>query len=138
MASNIFWGHVGSIVSALLAGVAGYVLYPDIKYCFLVIGVSALMAVGGVQFLPEGDPLMGRGLQTHPTDNAGTGALDGEVFNNADDSMKNDSNVKYVNMDEHRPAYHTQESEDKMVSSYWSVFGDRRTVVLCATGFFFQ
>ena len=63
MASNIFWGHVGSVVSAVLAGLVGYLMYPDIKYCFLVIGFSALMAVGGVRFLPEGDPLMGRGLR---------------------------------------------------------------------------
>jgi len=138
MASNIFWGHVGSVASAVLAGLAGYMLYPDIKYCFLVIGFSALMAVGGVQLLPEGDPLLGRGLQTHTTENrAGNGTLDGEV---AGDEMNNEnSKTEYVNMEQQSaPALHTQESEEKMVSSYWSVFGDRKTVVLCLTGFFFH
>lgn len=138
MASNIFWGHVGSIASAVLAGLAGYFLYPDIKYCFLVIGFSALMAVGGVQLLPEGDPLMGRGLNTHTTNNHDAGDDDD------DDDMKNeDSEANYVNMEEQQSAaakipYHSQESEDEMVSSYWSVFADRKTVVLCLTGFFFQ
>jgi len=32
MASNILWGHVGSIASAILAGLVGYFTYPDIKY----------------------------------------------------------------------------------------------------------
>ena len=132
MASNILWGHVGSIASAVLAGLTGYLLYPNIKYCFLVIGFSALMAVGGVRFLPEGDPLMGRGLQTH----------DNNDVSHSVDGMKNeDATTNYINMDQQqqaKPVYHSQESEDKMVSSYWSVFADRKTVVLCLTGFFFQ
>ena len=52
MASNILWGHVGSVVAAILAGVAAYFLYPNIKYCFLVIGASALMSVLFVGSLP--------------------------------------------------------------------------------------
>ncbi|KAL7541853.1 hypothetical protein ACHAXR_011282 [Thalassiosira sp. AJA248-18] len=135
MASNIFWGHVGSIASAFLAGLAGYCLYPDIKYCFLVIGFSALMAVGGVQLLPEGDPLLGRGLQTH-------GTLDNDVANARDDGIKNEDSFKtdYVNMEQKQssPKFHSQESEENMASSYWSVFSDRKTVVLCLTGFFFH
>ena len=123
MASNIFWGHVGSIASAVLAGAAGYFLYPDIKYCFLVIGFSALAAVGGVQLLPEGDPVLGRGLRTSRKEEhaAGTGAIDEDV---ADVSKNEELSTDYVEMEE--------------VSSYWSVFADRKTVVLSLTGFFFQ
>mmetsp|Transcript_2804 Transcript_2804/g.5984 ORF Transcript_2804/g.5984 Transcript_2804/m.5984 type:complete len:484 (-) Transcript_2804:346-1797(-) len=140
MASNIFWGHVGATASALLAGLAGYVMYPDIKYCFLVIGFSALMAVGGVQLLPEGDPLMGRGLQsTHHSDAAaGNGTLDGEVGASAvaGDMKNGDSKTVYFNMEQQSAPL--DEGEENMVSSYWSVFADRKTVVLCATGFFFH
>jgi MFS family permease len=140
MASNILWGHVGSIASAVLAGVVGYVMYPDIKYCFLVIGFSAIMAVVGVQFLPEGDPLMGRGLQTRHN------AADSNAIGRSDDddaaleppftgnNMRNeDSSAEYVNMKQHYVDH-----EEQTVSSYWSVFSDRKTVVLCLTGFFFQ
>jgi MFS family permease len=51
MASNIFWGHVGSVVAAILAGLVSYLLYPQIKACFLVIGASALFACFFVQYL---------------------------------------------------------------------------------------
>lgn len=131
MASNIFWGHVGSVASALLAGVAGYLLYPDIKYCFLVIGFSALMAVGGVQFLPEGNPLLGRGLQVRETDFAGKDTPDGEIAKQSGDQSE------YFNKEQqHKPKF--DEDEEKKASSYWEVFGDRKTLVLCLTGFFFQ
>lgn len=63
MASNILWGHIGSVVAAVITGVAAYVFYPNIKYCFLVIGFSALTAVLFVGSLPQGDPLMGRGFK---------------------------------------------------------------------------
>lgn len=111
MASNILWGHIGSVVSAVLAGVAGYFLYPDIKYCFLVIGFSALLAVFGVRFLPEGDALMGRGLKTPRNTTVET-------------------NPDYVSMEIQRSA--------SVVSSYGDVFLDRKTIVVCLTGFFFQ
>lgn len=123
MAKNILWGHLGSICSALLAGLTGYYLYPDIKYCFLVIGFSALCAVGGVQLLEEGDALMGRGLQTQAA-----GTLDTSVV-----SEDIDSNTGYVNADQSIAV-----EAEKNVASYWSVFGDRKTIVLCFTGFFFH
>mmetsp|Transcript_21515 Transcript_21515/g.50593 ORF Transcript_21515/g.50593 Transcript_21515/m.50593 type:complete len:462 (-) Transcript_21515:28-1413(-) len=123
MAGNILWGHLGSIASALLAGLTGYYLYPDIKYCFLVIGFSALCAVGGVQLLEEGDALMGRGLQTQAA-----GTLDTSVV--AEDI---DSNTGYLNADQSIAV-----EAEKNVASYWSVFGDRKTIVLCFTGFFFH
>lgn len=61
MASNLLFGHVGSVFAAILAGLFAYAFYPDIKYCFLVVGASALMACFFVQFLPVGDQMMGRG-----------------------------------------------------------------------------
>ncbi len=141
MASNILWGHVGSIASAVLAGSVAYVMYPDIKYCFLVIGFSAMMAVGGVQLLPEGDPLVGRGLSSRRNDaaeyNAGGGldrddVLEPSVTGNG---MRNDDSPSdYIDMKQH----YTSDEEQIIASSYWSVFSDRKTVVLCLTGFFFQ
>ncbi|KAL7440038.1 hypothetical protein ACHAXH_008860 [Discostella pseudostelligera] len=143
MASNIFWGHVGCILSAVLAGAVSYVLYPNIQYCFLVIGFSALLAVGSVQLLPEGDALLGRGLQsTHhsqSTNSSGAGTLDEDVAR--DTNVKNDeSTADYVDMkhQQHQSAALELNDEEKMVSSYWSVFADRKTVVLCLTGFFFH
>lgn len=55
MASNILWGHVGSVVAAVLAGFVAYISYPDIKYCFLIVGAAALLAVFFVQHLPQGE-----------------------------------------------------------------------------------
>lgn len=143
MASNILWGHVGSVASAVLAGIAGYVLYPDIKYCFLVIGFSALMAVFGVSFLPEGDPLLGRGLNHHTPDTnvAGSGTLDGHVAlappatgDGDGTSMKNE----YINMEHQQSAPNEEDEQELEVATYWSVFADKRTMVLCLTGFFFH
>jgi len=121
MAKNILWGHVGSVSSAVMAGLVGYYLYPDIQYCFLVIGFSALCAVGGVQLLEQGDPLMGRGLQTQPV-----GTIDASIVEGGD--QENRANSSYVNADE--PTLQAEED----VASYRSVFGDKKTVVLCFTG----
>lgn len=129
MASNILWGHIGSIASAVLAGLAGFLLYPNIKYCFLVIGFSALMAVGGIALLPEGDPLLGRGLQRSQSKKVGdthAGELRGH-----DENEEPKSN--YFSMEHSSSPFAEVE-----VSSYRSVFFDNRTVVLCLTGFFFQ
>lgn len=125
MAKNILWGHVGSVSSAVMAGLVGYYLYPDIQYCFLVIGFSALCAVGGVQLLEQGDPLMGRGLQTQPV-----GTIDASIVEGGD--QENRANSGYVNADE--PTLQAEED----VASYRSVFGDKKTLVLCFTGFFFH
>lgn len=38
MASNVLWGHIGSAISAILAGAVSYIFYPNIKSCFFVIG----------------------------------------------------------------------------------------------------
>lgn len=122
MASNILWGHVGSVVAAVLAGTAAFLLYPNIKYCFLVIGASALLAVLFVQYLPEGDPLMGRGFK-------GKVAMDEHGHIENLDSTVGDSNLQ---------ATTSFEPPTPKAASYWEVFADRKTLVLCLTGFFFQ
>ena len=75
MASNIFWGHVGSVAAAVLAGFVAVVCYPDIQFCFLVIGASALLAILFIQYLPQGDPLLGRGFSTNTKSDTPTGCF---------------------------------------------------------------
>ena len=121
MASNILWGHIGSVVAAILAGLVSYVLYPQIKYCFIVIGMSALVAIIFVKYLPQGDPLMGRGFE-------GKVAMDeqGHLENvRSQDSRSPDENVLRL-------------EEAPKAASYLDVFTDFKTCVVCATGFFFQ
>jgi MFS family permease len=135
MASNIFWGHVGSIASAVLAGLTAWITYPNIRYCFLVIGLSALLAVVGVKLLPEGDVLMGRGLK---------GTSDTVAVHSGGDAKE------YVNMEVKGSASRSSTqgnisspncsvtAEENAISSYWEIFSDRKTVILCFTGFFFH
>lgn len=54
MASNALWGHIGSVVSAVIAGAVAYFMYPNIQLCFLVIGLSALVAIIFIRFVPQG------------------------------------------------------------------------------------
>lgn len=121
MASNILWGHVGQVVAAVIAGSVSYIFYPNIKYCFLVIGASALLACFFVQYLPEGDPLMGRGF-------AGKIAMDEQ------------GRLERIESDETTVAAknHVDDDEPPTASSYWEVFSDIKSVILCFTGFFFQ
>lgn len=134
MASNILWGHIGSVVAAILAGTTSYVLYPNIKYCFLVIGAAALLAVVFVYNLPEGDPLMGRGFK-------GKTALDehGQVqriesFANDDESS--DAGVPVEPVIEPTRSQHLASAPKAW--SYWEVLAEPKTLILCLTGFFFQ
>ena len=130
MASNILWGHVGSVVAAILAGFVAYELYPNIKFCFIVISLSALLAVFFVQFLPEGDPLMGRGFQ-------GKVALDedGHI-----EELTTDRNENNGNNGDMENSATTKKDDDNypVAAGYMEVFADRRSFVLCITGFFFQ
>ena len=109
MTNNILWGHIGSVASAVFAGALAYGLYPNIKYCFLVIGFSAIVAILFLKFLPEGDPLMGRGFH-------------GKTVTQEDGSI----------IASHDNTDHPQ------AASYLEVFLDRKIFVLCLTGFFFQ
>lgn len=117
MAVNILWGHLGSVVAAILAGIVSFVLYPDIKYCFLVIGGSALLALVFVRFLPVGDPLMGRGFP-------------GQTCLDEDGHLEqlDDDNLIRPDKDERVPK----------ASAYLEVFGDTRCLILSCTGFFFH
>eukprot|EP00545_Synedropsis_sp_CCMP1620_P002815 CAMPEP_0119027900 /NCGR_PEP_ID=MMETSP1176-20130426/37940_1 /TAXON_ID=265551 /ORGANISM="Synedropsis recta cf, Strain CCMP1620" /LENGTH=481 /DNA_ID=CAMNT_0006983919 /DNA_START=116 /DNA_END=1558 /DNA_ORIENTATION=+ len=145
MASNILWGHIGSVVAAVLAGGTAYGLYPNIKYCFLVIGAAALLAVIFVKFLPEGDPLMGRGFR-------GKTALDADghlqrIDEDDDDYGEDDD---YDDRDDRQQQHHQQQVSDvkptrsehmrsaPKAASYWEVFFEPNTLCLCLTGFFFH
>jgi MFS family permease len=120
MASNILWGHVGSVLAAIAAGLVAYLMYPDIKFCFLVIGASALLAVIFVQYLPEGDPLMGRGFL-------------GKV------AMDENGQIEQLESDESTVAVDNQtKRQPPQASAYLDVFLDVKTCILCLTGFFFQ
>jgi hypothetical protein len=116
-------GHIGSVVAAILAGSVAFLSYTDIKYCFLVISFAALLAIFFVQYLPQGDPLMGRGFM-------------GKV------AMDEHGHIERLESDESTVAVdnHARE-EDKgppEASSYMEVFSDIPTGILCLTGFFFQ
>ena len=118
MAKNIFWGLVGYAIAATLVGASAYVLYPNIKYCFLVMGFSALMASLLTSFLPEGHPKLGSGF--HIEDEQEKKALDEES------SHSSDENTTLVSRNKFKAA------------SYWSVMTEPRTLTFCLTGFFFQ
>lgn len=115
MASNILWGHIGSVVSAFIAGGVAYAVYPDIKYCFLVIGASALVAIIFVQYLPQGNPAMGRGFR----------------------GLCDDSDTKSVDPSKNSGGIHPAPIQEE-AASYWTVFSNRETCILSLTGFFFQ
>ena len=120
MASNILWGHVGSVVAAILAGMVAYGLYPNTKYCFLVIGSAALFALAFIPHLPQGDPLMGRGFQ-------------GKV------AMDEQGHLERLESDETTVAVNNAgKQEPPKAANYLETFVNKRTSLLCLTGFFFH
>ena len=127
MASNILWGHVGSVAAAVLAGYVSFVLYPNIKYCFVVIGASAVLAIFLVQFLPQGDPLMGRGF-------VGKVAMDEEGRVEQLELEQNDQEQgeSAALIEQDKP------SDAPEAVPYLEVLADTKTMILCCTGFFFQ
>jgi MFS family permease len=125
MASNIMWGHIGSIMAAGIAGLVAYLMYPDIKMCFLVISAAALAAVFFVQYLPQGDPQMGRGFH-------GKVALDefGRVETlDEDEEFHDKTDLEHSN---------SLISVPPIAATYWKVISNRRSLILCLTGFFFH
>ena len=138
MASNILWGHVGSIVSAVLAGLTAWITYPNIRYCFLVIGFSALLAVVGVKLLPEGDVLMGRGLKGNSKKGAVHSGDDGDDYTNMEVQGTTSWSSTQGNIASPKCTSNSVAAEENAISSYWEIFSDRKTVVLCFTGFFFH
>uniref|UniRef100_A0A7S1B7K2 Major facilitator superfamily (MFS) profile domain-containing protein n=1 Tax=Corethron hystrix TaxID=216773 RepID=A0A7S1B7K2_9STRA len=109
MATNILFGHIGSVVAAVLAGSIAYYRYPDIKSCFYVIAASAFLAVIFVRFLPRGNDAMGRGFRKSADQQQST-SLDGSETSNT----------------------------QNVASNYYTVLADRKTLVICLTGFFFH
>lgn len=138
MASNILWGHVGSIVSAILAGLTAWLTYPNIRYCFLVIGFSALLAVAGVKLLPEGDVLMGRGLKGNSHKVAIHSGDDAKDYASMDVQEASSWSSTQGNIASPKCSSNSVAVEEGAISSYWDIFSDRKTVVLCLTGFFFH
>ena len=130
MASNIYWGHVGSVAAAVLAGIVAVVSFPHVEYSFLVIGGSALVAIIFVPYLPQGNPLWGRGLDTSsPTDS------DTEAGN----SHSEDSGDYEIPMETTPLAPSNSTRDDTpQVASYWQVLTEYKTLILCVTGFFYQ
>jgi len=115
LASIILWGHIGAVLSAIMAGAIAYTFFPKIKLCFIIIGLSALVACFFVQFLPQGDPLMGRGFR-------------GKV------AVDEDGHVEHLTTDEDK----NTDEEAPQAATYMEVFADAKSIILCFTGFFFQ
>ena len=113
MANNTVWGHIGSAISAILAGGLAFIFYPKINIFFYVIGLSALCAIICVKFIPEGDQLMGRGFHS---------------------SKQNESEESKM----FEGKFTGTQSEMPKAASYLSVMLEPKTLILCITGFFFQ
>lgn len=141
MASNIFWGHIGSVASAVSAGIVAYASFPDIKFCFLVIGASALIAIIFIQYLPQGDPLMGRGFQGHRITERDIdfqqlhSVASGDTTLASETTKLNECDSSDGSVD---PDTCDKSQGMQTASSYWEVFTDHKTCILCCTGFFFQ
>lgn len=119
MASNLLWGHVGTVAAAILAGLVAYFLYPRTKYCFLVIGAAALTALFFIPYLPQGDQLMGRGFQ-------GKFAID------------EDGHLEQLDSDESTVAVDNRDKHPPVATNYLKIFLNKKTSLLCFIGFFFH
>jgi MFS family permease len=139
MASNILWGHIGSVIAAVLAGGTAYILYPNIKYCFLVIGFSALVAVLFIGYLPQGDTLMGRGFKHIKTEEEESNEQPVENLN-----VQSTSSNSATPSSQEAARFSLMNSASTAIpdmpeaASYRDVFFEQNTYILCITGFFFQ
>lgn len=100
--------HAGSIVSAALSAVVAWFMYPNIQILFLLPTIFAVSAIYFVQFIPKGDPLMGRGFHGK--------------------TEKRDEQGCVVNT-------HKDEPEPE-AASYWDVFSDKRILWLTVADVF--
>lgn len=140
MASNILWGHIGSIAAAGIAGIVAYVMYPDIKLCFLVISAAALGAVLFVQYLPEGDRQMGRGFKGRVAMDE-YGHMEKLIDDNTIHHNQHHAAAVQTNDDVEQSNIGTVDDESSVpptASTYWEVISNRRSFVLCLTGLFFH
>ena len=139
MASNVYWGHVGSVAAAVLAGLVAFMGYPHVEYCFLVIGGSALVAIVFVPYLPQGNPLWGRGLAS--SDTPSLELSDSNDSTEVGSSISEDSEENVIPSEttpltSSNPSTTTEDAPQ--VASYWQVLSDFKTCIFCMTGFFFQ
>ena len=136
MTSNVYWGHIGSVAAAVLAGMVAFIGYPHIEYCFLVIGASALVAILFVPSLPQGNPLWGRGLDVSSAPSLqSSDSGDTEVGS----SLGEDSEEDVIPTETTPLAAPGPAREDTpQVASYWEVLSEFKTCILCMTGFFFH
>jgi hypothetical protein len=125
MCSNIFWAHVGTSTASLLTGLGSYIFFPQVQAGFFFIGAQAMLVLAFIKFLPTGDRLMGRGFQ-------GKVAMDehGHLERLCTDDEWNDEHG--IN-----PADPDNKKEPE-AASYWEVFTDKQTFLLCINGFLFQ
>lgn len=126
MASNIFWAHVGSVFMAFSVGAVAYFLFPNVKYCFLVIVLAALFAVGFVPYLSQGDPLVGRGFRRKEV-----------PMDDHDYRLESDGIATVGTSDLDGCDVYTGELPP-VAASYWDTFSNHRTSLLCFIGFFYQ
>ena len=118
MASNILWGHVGSVAAAVLAGIVSYAMYPAIQSCFAVIGASAVVAIFLVPCLPMGNAAMGRGF--------------------ADKAEPNEHSNDYEQGESTAFVPKEQNDEEPQAVPYSEILAETKVIILCCAGFFFQ
>jgi MFS family permease len=120
MAAIMLWGHIGSVCMTIITGAVAYFLYPNAKYCFLVVGAAALLASFFVPYMSQGDPLMGRGFH-------------GKEVEMDEDGYRLESDVSSTVGDEDIVCEIPPEA-----ASYLDTFTDTQISLLCFTGFFYQ
>ena len=164
MANIILYNHVGTLVTAVLAGLSAYLLYPNIQYSFLVLGFALVLALIFIRVLPKGDAAMGRGFhgtnENYTFDSQGNIITDDDnndttnAKNNNNNDTDSDSsgsskgNDEVLKDDKTAPlndctttALETKvnsSSKEQEAASYWTVFTDSKICILCLTGLFFQ
>ena len=130
MASNILWGHVGSVAAAVLAGVVSYGMYPQIQACFAVIGSSAVVAIFLVPFLPLGDAAMGRGFASSSSGESES-LKEGRELSLLDQEQGGESSSLMIPKEQNG-------NKERQAVPYLQILADTKVIILCCAGFFFQ
>eukprot|EP00531_Pseudo-nitzschia_arenysensis_P007205 CAMPEP_0116155998 /NCGR_PEP_ID=MMETSP0329-20121206/22602_1 /TAXON_ID=697910 /ORGANISM="Pseudo-nitzschia arenysensis, Strain B593" /LENGTH=449 /DNA_ID=CAMNT_0003653061 /DNA_START=28 /DNA_END=1378 /DNA_ORIENTATION=- len=105
----------------------------------LVIGGSALVAIVFVPYLPQGNPLWGRGLAS--SDTPSLELSDSNDSTEVGSSISEDSEENVIPSEttpltSSNPSTTTEDAPQ--VASYWQVLSDFKTCIFCMTGFFFH
>jgi len=150
MASIILYSHVGTLVTAVLAGLSAYLLYPNIHYSFLVLGFALVLALIFIRVLPKGDAAMGRGFhgtnENYTFDCQGNAIIDDGTKNANDTGSNNDevfvhstSKDKTAPLNDSTTTNNTNtSSKEQEAASYWTIFTDSKICILSLTGLFFH